>query len=124
MLGGKEFKVGKNKKNIFGINGKFLLSGGVRQTPIDFEASRNMGYHVVQIDKLFGERISTYYRFDLGISYRINSNKKRSHTILFDVQNVTNRQNIFERFYIPQINDYDYTYQTGIFPVFNYRVEF
>ena len=31
-LGGKEFKVGKNKQNILGINGKALLAGGSRLT--------------------------------------------------------------------------------------------
>lgn len=124
ILGGKEFKVGKNKKNIFGINGKFILSGGVRQTPLDVEASIAADRPIFHLDQLFAERLGTYSRFDLGISYRINSSKKRSHTILFDIQNVTNKENIFEKYYVPEINGYEYTYQTGIFPNFNYRLEF
>lgn len=28
LLGGKEFKMGKKKNNIFGLNGKFILVGG------------------------------------------------------------------------------------------------
>ena len=34
ILGGKEWMVGKNKKNVFGVNGRLTLMGGDRYTPI------------------------------------------------------------------------------------------
>ena len=42
-LGGKEFRVGKKKRNTIGLNGKFVYSGGNRYTPIDFAASQQAG---------------------------------------------------------------------------------
>ncbi len=34
ILGGKEWMVGKNRKNVFGVNGRLTLMGGDRYTPI------------------------------------------------------------------------------------------
>ena len=123
ILGGKEFKVGKKKNNIFGLNGKFILAGGRRQFPIDLVASQEAGYTVYRWDRPFDARVGTYYRFDMGVSYRINA-KKVTHTIMLDIQNVTNRLNVFNNFYSAGAQGIVSNYQTGLFPVFNYRVEF
>ncbi len=123
LLGGKEFKVGKEKQNIIGLNGKFLLAGGNRQTPIDLEASRLEGSTVRFTDRPFAEQFPAYYRFDLGVSYKINK-KKMTHTISLDVQNVTNRLNTFFTYFDGDAGAVKTAYQTGLFPVFNYRIEF
>ena len=123
ILGGKEFKIGKKKNNILGFNGKFVLSGGSRYTPINFAASELAGEAIYYEDQIFGEKTGDYFRFDIGLSYRINK-KRMTHTIMFDIQNVTNRQNIFEYYYNPESNALEEDTQTGLFPFFNYRVEF
>lgn len=123
LLGGKEFKVGSKRNNIFGLNGKFILAGGRRQFPIDLAASQEAGYTVYVQDQPFGARVGSYYRFDLGLSYRINA-KKVTHTIMLDIQNVTNRLNVFNSYYSAGAQGIVSNYQTGLFPVFNYRVEF
>ena len=69
------------------------------------------------------KRLPDYYRFDLGVSYKINA-KKMTHTISFDVQNVTNHQNIFIQYFDGDLGEVRSAYQTGLFPVFNYRIEF
>ena len=122
-LGGKEFKVGKNKKNILGINGKALLSGGNRYTPIDLPASIEQGQEVRQEDKPFGVKAGDYWRFDIGLSYKINR-QRLTHTILLDIQNVTGRQNVYSEYYDNETKSIETYTQTGFFPVFNYRVEF
>jgi len=124
LLGGKEFKVGKNKQNILGINGKFLLSGGRRQTPIDLAASKLAGREINNNEAFLSERLGTYARFDVGLSYRKNTNKKLSHTFLLDVQNVTNRENIYNRYFNKYTGTLGKTLQAGLFPNFNYRLEF
>ena len=115
--------MGKKKNNIFGLNGKFILAGGRRQFPINLDASREAGYTVYEWDRPFDARVGTYYRFDMGVSYRINA-KKVTHTIMLDIQNVTNRLNVFNNFYSANAQGIVSNYQTGLFPVFNYRVEF
>ncbi len=123
LLSGKEFKVGKKKNNIIGLNGKFLIAGGNRLTPIDFEASQLKGETVFYEDLLYSEQAKTYYRFDIGVSYKINK-KKATHTIMLDIQNVTNHQNVYFEVYDSDTNAIKTYYQTGLFPNFNYRIEF
>jgi len=122
-LGGKEFTLGKKKNKTLGINGKFALSGGNRFTPIDLVASREQGETVRFRDRPFEQRTIPYYRFDIGISYKINT-KRMTHSIMLDIQNVTNRQNVFAEYYDADTNTVENWTQTGLFPNFNYRVEF
>ena len=123
FLGGKEFSVGKNDKNILGVNGKFLLAGGNRYTAINLLASIDAGDTVKDRDNPYTERGDTYYRFDIGFSYKINTNKM-THTILFDIQNVTNRENIHSVYFNEDTFELETETQTGFFPFFNYRMEF
>ena len=123
LLFGKEWKMGKNKKNILGLNTKAIFAGGNRDTPIDRIASQNEGRTIRKYDELFGEHMPAYWRFDLGISYKMNK-KKTTHSIMLDIQNVTNHENIQGRWYsVSQDQLIDIT-QTGLFPSFNYRIEF
>ena len=122
-LGGKEFKMGRNGKNILGFNGKIVYSGGGRYTPVDLEASRALDDEVRFEDRLFESRTGHYFRTDLGISFRING-KKATHTIMLDVQNVTNRENPAELYYEDETGTLETEDMTGLFPFFNYRLEF
>ncbi|PHN05790.1 TonB-dependent receptor [Flavilitoribacter nigricans] len=122
-LGGKEFKVGKKKVNILGFNAKLIYSGGRRSTPIDLEASRDQGHTVYRQDQPYAARNWPYKRLDVGISYRINA-QKMSHALLLDIQNVTNYLNIYSQYYSSSAQEIRSVYQTGLLPVFAYRVEF
>ncbi len=123
VLGGKEFKVGKKKKNILGINMKNILSGGNRITPIDLEASIENGHQVSDFNNIYKGRAGIYYRTDIGLSYLINT-KKRTHSIILDIQNVTNRQNVGYQYYDAFREEIVKEYQTGLFPVISYKIEF
>ncbi|MFN7116577.1 MAG: TonB-dependent receptor [Saprospiraceae bacterium] len=123
MLGGKEWKLGSRQKNILGLNGKFILSGGNRYTPIDLEASREKGEVVFDETRPFAERAGVYSRLDVGISFKINT-PKVTHTIMLDMQNALNRQNVFTLYFDEDTQNIEKYYQTGLLPIFNYRVEF
>ncbi len=123
LLGGKEFKVGKKKNNIIGLNGKILVAGGNRLTPIDFEESVIKEKTVFDEERIFSEKADTYFRLDFGVSYRINS-PKMTHTIMLDIQNITNQKNVYLEVYDSDKNAIKPYYQTGFFPNFNYRIEF
>jgi hypothetical protein len=71
----------------------------------------------------FSEKVKDYFRVDIGFSYKMNR-AKAIHTLLIDIQNVSNRQNVFTQRYNADTQQIDYWYQTGILPVFNYRIEF
>jgi len=119
-LAGKEWKLGKN---IFSLNGKFVNSGGGRLIPVDLQNSLAQDEEVLLEDQGYTFRTGNYYRLDLGVSYKINT-KRATHTIMFDIQNVTNRENAAETFYNEETNALETEDQTGLFPFINYRIEF
>lgn len=122
-LGGKEFKVGKKQKNVLGLNAKVLWSGGNRYTPIDFDQSQLLGEQVRILDRTNELRTEDYFRADVGVSFAINA-KRATHTIMLDVQNVSNRQNVFTQYYDSDSNSLEKSLMNGLFPIFNYRIEF
>lgn len=123
VVAGKEWKMGKDKKNILALNGKILTGGGLRVMPIDLAASRVSGKVEFAKDRYFSEQGPLYFRTDVGISYKINK-AKSTHTIMLDVQNFTNHQNLFYDWYDNKTQSIKRVYQMGLFPIVNYRIEF
>ena len=123
ILGGKEWKLGKADQNTFGINAKATLSGGNRYSALDLQKSIDANAPVEMPGDKYTEQVTDYFRFDAGVRYTINR-PKTSHHIMLDLQNVTNRQNVFTQFYDAEAAELKYLYQNGLFPIFNYRVEF
>lgn len=124
-LAGREFPVGKTKKNVMFFDTRLTVSGGRYFTPVDLEASQAAGFEVLQEDIAFSEQYDDYLRWDVKAGFKINSaNKKTSHQIYFDIQNVTNNENVFVRRYNRLTNQVDQVDQIGFFPDFGYRFQF
>ncbi|TXK38138.1 TonB-dependent receptor plug domain-containing protein [Pontibacter qinzhouensis] len=123
FLAGKEFRVGKGGKNMIGTNIKLLWAGGNRYTPIDLEKSREKGNAVYKEEQENGAQADAYFRSDIRVSYRKN-NPRASYILSLDLQNVTNRQNMFAQYYDRTTKDIKTSYQMGLVPVLNYRIEF
>jgi hypothetical protein len=124
-LAGKEFKIGKAKKNIFSINTKFTTAGGRYYTPVDLAASQAAGYEIRDETNAYSEQYDAYLRLDLKFGFKFNSKKKkRSHQFYVDLQNVTDNSNVFSRDFnrvTQQVNQID---QIGFQPDFGYRFQF
>jgi outer membrane receptor protein involved in Fe transport len=136
-LGGKEFRIGKEKQNTFGLNVKVNLRGGFRVSKADLDASQQRfdelqainenAYTVIEpvynISKLYEDKLPDFARLDVGIKYRRNK-PEFSWLLSLDLQNITNRKNTL---------GYDYNGITGslvaregvgLMPVLYYRIEF
>lgn len=125
VLGGKEFKVGKNGKNVISIDSRFSTSGGRYYTPVDLAASQAAGYEILQEDLAYTQQYDPYLRLDLKVGMRINSSRKKiSHQFYVDFQNVTNNENVFVRQYNRLSNSVDQIDQIGFFPDFGYKIQF
>jgi hypothetical protein len=125
LLAGKEFKIGKAKKNVFLIDTKLSTSGGRWYTPINLDASREVGFEVLDESRAFSQQYDNYFRWDLKLGMKFNSAKSKvSHQFYVDLQNVTNRQNVFVRQYNRLTNNIDQVDQIGFFPDFLYRIQF
>ena len=123
MLVGKEWRVGKNKSNIFAANIRGSIAGGNRLIPIDLDASRNSGFTVRDFNRAWEDQAAYYFRSDIRISYRKNR-AKASSIISLDIQNVTNRENVWGNFYSVGRDEVRNITQLGLIPVLNYRLEF
>ncbi len=122
LIAGKDF-VSETKKKRFGVNIKTVYAGGMRTTPIDFESSQQKGYTVFKEYEAFTLQNEAYFRTDLRLSLTWNKRKFTS-TLSLDIQNVTNRLNIYNQMYDEDKNEVVNIYQTGLIPILNYKIEF
>jgi len=96
LVCGKEFKVGKYKQNSLGFNLRNIARGGYRFTPPNYEQSLIRKTVVYDVQKTFGNHLPFYERMDAGMNYRINK-KSSAFNFSLDIQNVTNRHNVYKR---------------------------
>ena len=124
-MAGKEIKFKPKSRITFTFDTKITTAGGRFFTPVDIEASMNSQSTVLVEELAFSERFDNYFRFDVKFGFKINSKKRRiSHQFFIDIQNVTNRDNIFARQFNRQTNMVNETFQLGFFPDFLYRIQF
>lgn len=122
-LGGKEWMVGKAKKNILGLNSKILYAGNNRFFPLDLQESINQQQTIFDYDRAYKEQLPYYLRFDVQISY-IKNNPKTTHELRLDIQNILARKNAASRFYDTETGKIEFNNQTGFFPILSYRIQF
>ena len=123
LVGGKEFKVGRTSQNIIGTNIRAMWRGGYRTVPVDLAASKIQNEDVRDYSRAFDTKAPDYFRVDVGVSFRKN-NPKWSWILSLDIQNVTDRGNIWDEYYDNEIKDMTQIYMVGLIPVLNYSVEF
>ena len=120
-LAGKEWKL--NAKTTFGIDTKLTVTGGQRYTPFDVPASKVAGYIVYKENEAYGLQNATYIRWDLKFSY-IRNLRKVTQKWYIDLQNLTNRENIYIRTLNPKTGVESRINQMGLFPNINYQITF
>lgn len=126
VLAGKDFKVGRDKRNVISIGFKMTQAGGRYYTPVDLEASQAAHMQVLKDDDYaFTERNPDFFRLDVKTGFTYNSRHSRiSQSVFFDIQNVTNNKNVFAQRYNPVTNTVNTAYQIGFFPNFVYKIQF
>lgn len=123
FLIGKEYTLGSRGRSVLGLNVKLTYYGGFRSTPIDVAESRRQE-KTVYIDRLaYSEKVPDYFRTDVRISWKRNR-PHSTKTLSLDVQNTTNRQNVFGQYFDPQSGTLKTSYMTPLIPVLSYRVVF
>ncbi len=121
VLAGKEIKL--DKKNTLAFDTKITFAGGKRYTPINIDQSRLEKREVRYTELTFAKQFDPYARLDFKVTYR-RSGKKITQEWFIDIQNITNRKNIFLQGYDISTGKITTQYQLGLFPNFNYRVNF
>jgi hypothetical protein len=123
VLAGKEVRLGSARDNVVSASIRSTWVGGKYVSPLDLELSRLQGKAVYDEGRAFSERQSAYFRTDLKLSYR-KELKKCSIEGSIDIQNLTGSKNIFMQTYNTRTNRMATVYQTGFFPMSQFRIIF
>jgi hypothetical protein len=122
LLAGKEWTVGKRKKNLLGLNAKLIYAGGRRYSPVLVQESMERDEWVIDQTRVNTLKAEPYMRLDYSLSYRING-RRVSHFLLLDVQNGLNKRNTIGVFYNSSKRIVEANKWIGIIPTINYRIE-
>lgn len=128
FLGGLEYKVGKEKRNVLSFGTKITYGGGKRYSPVNVAASNAVMDVVAQDDKVNTLQFAPYNRIDLRVSYKINL-VKTGIEIAVDLVNILSTKNILALSYSPDpanrfADPLQKNYQLGFLPLFYVKVDF
>jgi hypothetical protein len=102
-LAGKEWKTGRLKQNILGVNIRCTYQGGDRYIPADMSASGAQGTVVYDNSRAYDVQLEPAFISHLTVSYRINR-RKTAHEIALKMINLTGYR---------EFNGYRFNYRTG-----------
>lgn len=122
LVAGKDF-VSSNGRRTIGVNIRVLYSGGFRNTPVNIAESKRLGYAVYYQKEAYSLQNPNYFRTDTRLSITWNRRKVTS-TLSLDIQNITNRLNIYSRSYDSFKGKLVDETQAGLIPILNYKIDF
>jgi len=100
-----------------------VYAGGYRYLPIDVEKSTETNSTHYKWDEAYEKRFPDYFRLNSRITFRLNGRKVNKEWAL-DLQNMTNKQNIFTQNRNSEKKDVSPSYQMGFIPMMTYRIYF
>lgn len=121
----KEVKENGKPKTIIALalDVKFVWNGGGRYTPVLIDESVLAGEEIRDLTRVNEEQYPDYYKLNTRLSLKF-IRKKVTQEIAFDLQNVTNKRNIFYQAFDPNTGGMRTVYQTGFLPLAQFRVIF
>ena len=127
ILGGKEWLLGKGRKNIFGINGRLTLMGGDRYTPIpegttfeDIAKRPDKSIPEIDGDNPYSAQMGMNVGYAFSVKYTINKRHTAHHFILEYLQLKTFQGQTFDL----KTHEIVDKFTSLTFPNIAYRVEF
>jgi len=121
FLTGKEWQTKKN--NTFGINGRFTIIGGKRQSPVDYEKSEQFQYVVYNDSKAYEVQLPTSYFVDVSINYTINK-AKFSQSIILQAKNLLMQKESLGHAFNFETNTVEPYNLKIVFPYISYKLMF
>lgn len=106
------------------FNIRLNSAGGRRKLLVDLEESRAQGTAIFSDDRAFEEQFDPYFRLDIKFGVLWNVVQGFSQELSVDLQNATNRKNIFSERFDIATETTKQTFLRGIFPVVTYRALF
>lgn len=134
IIAGKEWdanilKAEAEVDRIVGVYVRGLFAGGLRETPIDETLSAQFGRTIYIENQAFSLSQGNIFKIDARFYWKKSTRDRqgsilKTHTIAFDIQNLTNQQNIGFRYYDTIQNQIATKYQLGLIPLLSWKFEF
>ncbi len=125
FVGGKEFKIGKLKRNTFYFDLRYNGHGGQPYTPILLEESQLAGAEIRDVNNAYSQRLKPYNRIDVRLGMRFNHRKKKiSHHLYIEMMNVANFRNDLQIVYNVDSEKIIRSKQFGFVPNLFYQIKF
>lgn len=121
VLAGKEWQSKRN--HTFGINGKFTVLGGKRQSPVDMEKSLENQYVVYDDSRLYEVQLPTSFYIDLGLNYTINR-PKSAHSFIIQAKNILMQEENLGHAYNFNTKSIETYGLEIIYPYVSYKIQF
>lgn len=122
-LVGKEWMVGKARRNMWSVNLKLTYMGGDRFSPVDYEKSILNQDVVFDETKAYSSRLSPIFVGHFTASYRINR-RKLSHEFAIKMLNATGYSEYFNHSFNYKTQKVDIIRDGIAMPNIYYKIEF
>lgn len=125
LVGGKEFKIGKQKRNTITLDLRVRHHPGRRYIPIKEAESILANKEILDYDNAYSAQLKPYFRLDIKVGARFNGPKGRiSHYFFVDAVNPILTKNELQKVYNPDQDAIVTKYQLGITPMLFYQLQF
>jgi hypothetical protein len=126
LTGGREWQRERSPGRIqaFGANARAVLTGGLREQPIDLEASISARSTVFDPGNGYSLRQPAFFRLDARVYWKRSFANRRNSILAMDFQNATFQENTAYRYYDPFTGKIETKKQLGLVPNISWRLEF
>jgi hypothetical protein len=122
-LGGKEWKLGKQKQNLLSVNVRLSYQGGDRYSPIDELASETEQDAVFDTSRAYEKQLSPAFTSNFTVSYKINK-KKLSHEFALKIINATGYKEYDGHIYNYKKHKVEEHRSSVVMPGISYKIDF
>jgi hypothetical protein len=123
VIGGKEWQRGNDPSRLVGVSGKILSTGGLRNSVIDVPASVMSGREEWVTGAYFTRSAPAYFRIDAS-AYIKKDRKRATHIFSLEIQNLTNRANVYREYFDARSGGLKTAEQIGLLPNISYKIQF
>jgi hypothetical protein len=122
-LGGKEWKMGRQKQNMLSLSLRFTYQGGERYIPVNETASNAEAGLVYDFSHAYEGQLSPEFISHLTVAYKINRNKL-AHEIALKIYNLTGNGEYGGHYYNYRTDRPEMYMGAVVIPNISYKIEF